>query len=135
MGKLMKKFRPYARILLAVWIIMVIILAILPDLPVPRIGGRQIPLRLDYPVHFIEHTLLAFLAIISFVTRQTQKRNIRLTLYSLIGFALMVEFIQIFLPFRDFELQDLGLNIAGILTGTIIALLSIGEKKKVIAED
>jgi len=93
---------------------------------VPTIGGKQIPIRLDYPVHFLEHILLAFLAIISFVTRQTQKKTISITLYLLILFSLTVEFIQIFLPFRSFELQDLGLNIAGILIGTIIALLSIG---------
>ncbi|MDT8401451.1 MAG: VanZ family protein [Bacteroidales bacterium] len=130
MGKLINKFRPYARIFLAVWIVLVIVLAILPDLPVPRIGGKQIPIRLDYPVHFLEHTLLAFLAIISFVTKQTQKRTISFTLYSLILFALTVEFIQIFLPFRSFEFQELGFNIAGILIGTIIALLSIGEKKQ-----
>lgn len=129
MGKLINRFRPYARILLAIWLILVVVLAIIPDLPVPRIGGKPIPLRLDYPVHFIEHLLLAFLAIISFITSQKQKRKISFVLYALIIFALLIELIQVFLPFRSFELKDLGLNIAGILTGTIIALLSIGEKK------
>ncbi len=129
MGKLMNRFRPYARILLAIWVILVIVLAILPDLPIPRIGGKPIPIRLDYPVHFLEHVLLAFLAIISFVYEPTQGRTIRITLYTLITFAVVVEVIQVFLPFRDFELHDLGLNVAGILIGTIIALLSLGKKK------
>jgi VanZ family protein len=129
MGKLINRFRPYARILLAIWVVLVIVLAIIPDLPVPRIGGKPIPLRLDSPVHFLEHFLLAFLAMISFVNGQEQKRRIYLVLYALIIFALIVEIIQVFLPFRSFELKDLGLNIAGILTGTITALLSIGGKK------
>jgi VanZ family protein len=129
MGKLINRFRPYARILLAIWVILVIVLAIIPDLPVPMIGGKPIPLRLDYPVHFLEHLLLAFLAMVSFITNPAQKRNISLVLYALIIFALVVEVIQVFLPFRSFELKDLGMNIAGILTGTIIALLSIGGKK------
>ena len=125
----MNRFRPYARILLAIWVILVIVLAILPDLPVPRIGGKPIPIRLDYPVHFLEHILLAFLAVISFVNNQTQRRAINITLYSLILFAVVVEVIQVFIPFRAFELKDLGLNVAGILTGTIIALLSLAKKK------
>jgi len=129
MGKLINRFRPYARILLAIWVILVIVLAIIPDLPVPMIGGKPIPLRLDYPVHFLEHLLLAFLAMVSFISAPAQKRNISLVLYALIIFALVVEVIQVFLPFRSFELKDLGMNIAGILTGTIIALLSIGGKK------
>jgi len=125
----MNRFRPYARILLAIWVILIIFLAILPDLPVLKIGGRTIPLRIDYPVHFLEHTFLAFLAVISFVYNQTQRRAINITLYSLILFAVVVEVIQVFIPFRAFELKDLGLNVAGILTGTIIALLSLAKKK------
>lgn len=129
MGKLINKFRPYARILLAIWVILIITLALLPELPVPRIGGKPIPIRLDYPVHFLEHTLLAFLAIISFVKYRTEQSTIIITLVSLILFAIFAEMLQIFIPFRSFELQDLGLNIAGITIGTVIALASTENKK------
>lgn len=129
MGRLINKFRPYARILLALWIILIIVLAILPDLPVPKIGGRPIPFRLDYPVHFLEHFLLAFLAIISFVRSQSEIRIIKITFLFLILFAFFAELLHAILPFRSFELIDLGLNIVGILSGTIVALLSMGNSK------
>ncbi|MBN1388842.1 MAG: VanZ family protein [Bacteroidales bacterium] len=129
MGKLINKFRPYARILLAFWIILVIVLAILPDLPVPMIGGRPIPIRLDYPVHFLEHMLLAFLAIISFVTNLSEIQSFRVTLLFLILFAVLMEMLHIVIPCRSFEYKDLALNIAGVFIGTLIAILSLREKQ------
>lgn len=130
MGKLINKFRPYARILLAIWVILIITLAVMPDLPVPMIGGKPIPIRLDYPVHFLEHMLLAFLAIISFVTFKSEKRIFIITFLSLTLFAVFDEMLHILIPFRSFELQDMALNIAGIIIGTLIALAAIREKKR-----
>ncbi len=129
MGKPINKFRPYARVILAMWIILILVLAILPDLPVPRIGGKPIPIRLDYPVHFLEHTLLAFLAIISFVTSLSELRSFKITLFSLILFALFTEMLHIIIPFRSFEYKDLALNILGVFIGTLIGILSIREKR------
>jgi len=128
MGKLINKFRPYARVLLAMWVILILVLAILPDLPVPRIGGKPIPIRLDYPVHFLEYTLLSFLAIISFVTSLSELRSYKIILFSLILFAVFTEMLHIIIPFRSFEYKDLALNILGVFIGTLIAILSIRER-------
>lgn len=125
---MINKFRPYARILLIIWVILIIILALIPDLPVPRIGGRPIPIRLDYPVHFLEYILLAFLAIISFVTNLTEIKSFRITLFSLFLFALFTEMLHSVIPFRSFEFKDLAMNISGVFIGTLIAILSIREK-------
>lgn len=129
MGKFINNFRPYARILLVIWVILIIILAVMPNLPTPRIGGRPIPVRLDYPIHFIEHTLLAFLAIISFVDYRRQFSRILSTLSILLIFAVFAEMLQLIIPARTFELKDLFLNIAGIITGTTIALAAITDRK------
>jgi len=129
MGRLVNKFRPYARILLVIWIILIIGLALLPEIPVPRIGGKPIPVRLDYPVHFLEHTALAFLAIISFVSYRTQKRILILSFLVLILFAVFAEILHLFIHSRTFELYDLAFNIAGIISGTAIAFL-LTEKKQ-----
>jgi len=128
MGKLINKFRPFARVLLAMWVILILVLAILPDLPVPRIGGKPIPIRLDYPVHFLEYTLLSFLAIISFVTSLSELRSYKIILFSLILFAVFTEMLHIIIPFRSFEYKDLALNILGVFIGTLIAILSIRER-------
>lgn len=129
MGRLINNFRPYARILLVIWVILIIILAVLPNLPTPRIGGRPIPIRLDYPIHFLEHTLLAFLAIISFVDNRRQLTRILTTLSILLIFAVFAEMLQLVIPARAFELKDLFLNIAGIITGSTIALAAIADHK------
>jgi VanZ family protein len=130
MGKLINKFRPYARILLAFWVITVIVLAILPNLPVPKIGGKPIPIRLDYPVHFLEHTLLSFLAVISFVKNLSDIQPFRITFLFIILFAVFMEMLHIVIPFRSFEFQDLLLNILGVFIGTLIAILSLREKHR-----
>ncbi|MCA1757153.1 MAG: VanZ family protein [Bacteroidales bacterium] len=129
MGRLINNFRPYARILLVIWVILIIILAILPNLPTPRIGGRLIPIRLDYPIHYLEHTLLAFLAVISFVYDRRQLTRILITLSTLIAFAVFSEMLQLLIPARTFEFKDMFLNIAGIITGTIIALAVTADQK------
>lgn len=129
MGRLINNFRPYARILLVIWVILIIILAVLPNIPTPRFGGRPIPIRLDYPVHFLEHTLLAFLAIISFVYNRRQLKRILIALATLVLFAVFAEMLQLLIPARDFEFRDLFLNIAGIITGTTIALAAISEQR------
>jgi len=38
--------------------------------------------------------------------------------------------LHILIPFRSFELQDMALNIAGIIIGTLLALAAIREKKR-----
>ena len=129
MGKLINNFRPYARILLVIWGILIIILAIVPDLPTPMIGGKPIPIRLDYPIHFLEHTLFAFLAIISFVTDRIQLKRIFVIMAILFLFAILAETLQLFVPARSFEFQDMGLNVAGVITGTTIALSVISKRK------
>lgn len=130
MGRLINRFRPYARILLAIWAFIIIALAIMPDLPVLKIGGKPLPIRLDYPVHFMEHTLLAFLAIIAFVTSRSDIRVFRITLLFLILFAVFAEMLHIVIPFRSFEYKDLALNISGIFIGTLIAICAMRDKSR-----
>ncbi|MEZ5011391.1 MAG: hypothetical protein R2744_07295 [Bacteroidales bacterium] len=68
MSNFINKFRPYARILLAIWILLIIVFAVIPDLPSPRIARGKLDIRLDYPIHYLEHTGLAILAMVSFIT-------------------------------------------------------------------
>lgn len=112
-----------------IWVILIIILAVLPNIPTPRFAGRPIPIRLDYPVHFLEHTLLAFLAIISFVYNRRQLQRILITLATLVLFAVFAEMLQLIIPARDFEFRDMLLNIAGIITGTTIALAAVSDHR------
>lgn len=125
MSRLITFFRPYARILLAIWLLLIIIFAVLPDLPMPRLARGKMDIRLDYPIHYLEHTGLAILAMISFITTsfKGQRRRFITILLLLIMFAIFAEMLQLLIPARSFELSDMGLNILGSLTGTFITWL------------
>jgi VanZ family protein len=119
------KIRPYARVALAIWIILIIVFAILPDLPAARIVKGNINIRVDHPIHFLEHTGLALLAMISYIDIgfRTQAKRAILLLLILITFAVASEFIQLLVPSRSFELLDMAMNVMGNFAGTLLAML------------
>jgi len=43
--------------------------------------------------------------------------------------AISYELVQILLPYRAFNLMDLGLNLAGVLTGVLIIVLECNAHK------
>jgi len=125
MYRIITQFRPYARVLLAFWVILIIVLAVMSDIDVPRVIRGKLNIRLDYPIHFLEHTSLAILAMISFITigfKQQMKRVLTL-LAMLILFAIFTEMLQLLVPSRAFELRDMGLNIMGSIIGTLFTAL------------
>lgn len=125
MYRLITLFRPYARILLVLWVILIIILAVVSDINVPRFARGRLDIRLDYPVHFLEHTALAILAMISFITIDfhRQSRRFLLLLLMLVLFGIFAEMLQLMVPARTFDLHDMALNILGSFTGTLFTIL------------
>lgn len=131
MYSIINHFRPYARVLLAFWVILIIVLAVMSDINVPRVIRGRLNIRLDYPIHFLEHTSLAILAMISFINigfRQQSGRALRL-LGFLILFAIFTEMLQLMVPSRTFEFRDMGLNIMGSIFGTLITMILYTGKK------
>ena len=77
----------------------------------------------DKIVHFI-----LFFVQSTFITKTYIARNFKLDklmtkiIFYLLFFCFSVEFIQIYLPYRSFELLDLISNIIGLLSGAFFVL-------------
>jgi VanZ family protein len=136
MLKLIIFLRPLARYLLIAWVLIIIILSSIPNVPTLKIhtsGGAVI--RLDYLMHFCEYGLLTFIAFLSFAGNE-YKINFRkyiLIIMSLIIFAVLDEFHQKLIPGRSFNLKDILSNITGIMVAsifTIVVFRSIANKTK-----
>ena len=124
MYKLMVFFRPYAKYLLAVWIIAIISVSSVPSIPVLKIHTNKADIRLDYLIHFLEYLSLAFLTYLAFAGsnfRITPVKYITLTA-CLIVFAIADESHQLFIPGRTFNPRDLLSNILGVTGGLILCV-------------
>jgi VanZ family protein len=116
--------RPFAKYLLAAWIITVIIVSSIPHLPTLKIHTAKSDIRLDYFIHFCEYGIMAFMAFLSFADREFKmnyKRWILLTL-GLILFAILDELHQKLIPGRSYNIKDILSNISGIVAVLIFCL-------------
>ena len=125
MIKLIIWFKPFARYLLVVWIIIIITISSIPSLPTMKIHTAKADIRLDYLIHFCEYGSLSFLAFLSFVEPdfKVRFRKFILISLSLIAFAVLDEFHQKLIPGRAFNVKDIWGDIMGIVTAIIFCTL------------
>jgi VanZ family protein len=117
--------KPFAKYLLAAWIIAVIIVSSIPHLPTLKIHTAKSDIRLDYLIHFCEYGIMAFMAFLSFSGREFEmnyKKWIFLTL-GLILFAFLDELHQKLIPGRSYNIKDILSNISGILAVLIFCIV------------
>jgi len=117
--------RPYARYLLIVWLVTIIIVSSIPSIPTLKIHTAKSEIRLDYLIHFCEYGLLAGMAFLTFVSNEF-RLNVRkyfLITVSLLMFAILDEYHQKLIPGRAFNLKDIYSNIAGILVALVFCLI------------
>jgi VanZ family protein len=117
--------KPFAKYLLAAWIIAVIIVSSIPHLPTLKIHTAKSDIRLDYLIHFCEYGIMAFMAFLSFSGREFEmnyKKWIFLTL-GLILFAFLDELHQKLIPGRSYNINDILSNISGILAVLIFCIV------------
>src|SRR5512133_1784612 len=118
MHKLIVFLRPFAKYILAAWLLAIVALSSTPDLPTLKLRTSGSEIRLDYFIHFCEYGLLAFLAYLSSVNKNltmSLKKYILVTL-ALALFAFLDEYHQIFIPGRTVNIKDTTSNLAGIIT-------------------
>ncbi|MBU1121525.1 MAG: VanZ family protein [Candidatus Omnitrophota bacterium] len=76
---------------------------------------------LDKIVHFCMYAGLAFLVVNTFFLKKRRRFKMSAFFYVfLLGVAL--EFVQVFLPYRGFELADIGCNFLGGLIGVLFVV-------------
>lgn len=125
MLKLIIWCKPFAKYLLAAWIMAIIIVSSIPHLPTLKIHTARADIRLDYLIHFCEYGIMALMAFLSFSGREFKmnyKKWILLTL-GLILFAVLDEFHQKLIPGRSFNLKDILSNISGILAVLVFCIV------------
>jgi Predicted integral membrane protein len=135
MLKLIIFLRPFARYLLIAWVLTIIILSSLPNIPTLKIHTARAEIRLDYLMHFCEYGVLTFMAHLSFTGKEFKinyKKFILITV-SLILFAILDELHQKLIPGRTYSLKDIVSNVTGILAAglfTLIVFKVIGNRLK-----
>jgi VanZ family protein len=125
MKKLILFSKPYSKFLLVIWIVLILGISSIPNLPSPKISTSKVVLRLDYIFHFCEYGFLTFLTFLSFAGKDLRlnlKKYVIITI-CLVIFAIADEFHQKLIPGRTFNLKDILSNLSGIFAGLIFCLI------------
>lgn len=112
-----------------IWLILIITISSIPDLPSPILITEDTTFRLDYWIHGIEYF---FLVTFFLLWKGSKKARIGylFALTTLIGGLLIAsvdEYHQLWIPGRTFNPMDMYANYAGLLTGIIFSLLILGK--------
>jgi len=125
MLKLIIYLRPFARYLLIAWLLTIIILSSIPNIPTLKIHTARKEFRLDYLMHFTEYGILTFITLLSFAGNEFSMsfRKIMLITASLIVFAYLDEFHQKIIPGRTYNIRDFLSNASGVVVMVILTLI------------
>jgi VanZ family protein len=133
MLKLIIYLRPIARYLLIAWVLTIIIVSSIPNIPTLKIHTARAEFRLDHLMHFCEYGILAFVAQLSFAEKEFRiiYKKFMIITVSLILFAVLDELHQKLIPGRTYSVKDIASNVTGILMATIftIVVFSILERR------
>ena len=134
MGKIIIFLKPYSKYLLVAWIVIVIGVSSIPNLPTPKISTGKGVLRLDYIFHFCEYGFMAFLTLLAFVRKDfsPELKKYLLITFCLIVFAIADEYHQKLIPGRSFNLKDILSNVGGIVAATIFVIIVFSSISKKI---
>jgi len=124
MLKLIIFLRPFARYLLISWLLTIIILSSIPNIPTLKIHTAHNEFRLDYLMHFTEYGILTFITFLSFAGNEFRMSVRKMTLIPicLTVFAYLDEFHQKIIPGRTYNIIDFLSNASGIV---VIAIVTI----------
>ncbi len=124
MLKLIIYLRPYARYLLIAWLLTIIVLSSIPNIPTLKIHTARNEFRLDYLIHFSEYGILTFITFLSFAGNEFRfsYRKILLITICLTAFAYLDEFHQKIIPGRTYNIRDFLSNASGVMMAAIITI-------------
>ena len=125
MLKLIIYLRPVARYLLMAWILTIIIVSSIPNIPTLKIHTAKSEIRLDYMMHFCEYGVLTFIAFLSFAGKEFKISfsKVLLIAFSLIIFAVLDELHQKLIPGRSYNIKDIMSNVTGIVVVTVLVVI------------
>lgn len=137
MLKLIISLRPFARYFLIAWLLTIIVLSSIPNIPTLKIHTAHKEIRLDHLMHFSEYGILTFITFLSFAGNKFKMnfRKIILISVSLTVFAYLDEFHQKIIPGRTYSIIDFLSNASGIVVIAIVTILIFNTiRKKILCE-
>jgi VanZ family protein len=128
MLKLIIFLRPFARYLLIAWLLTIITVSSIPNIPTLKIHTAKSEIRLDYLMHFCEYGVLAFMTFLSFAGSEFRISFGKFFLMTtgLILFAVADEFHQKLIPGRSFNTMDIMSNVIGIVVAAAFCGIVFG---------
>lgn len=125
MLKLIIFLRPFARYLFIAWIITIIVLSSIPNIPTLKIRTPHSEIRLDYLMHFSEYGFLTFISYLSLAGKQFRISYMKIFLIpiALILFAILDELHQKLIPGRTCSVRDALSDSAGVIIGMIFVIV------------
>jgi len=119
------------KIIFYIWLFLIILLALIPISTASKIKIHSKTFRIDYFEHFIVFAIGGVLNVFKENDFSSKKNKISLIkwLSILILLSLIVEIIQIFVPFRTVNIKDFLFNVYGLFTGTILSIIYLSLKK------
>jgi polysaccharide biosynthesis protein VpsQ len=125
MLKLILYLRPIARYLLIVWVLTIIILSSIPNIPTLKIHTAKAEIRLDYLMHFCEYGVLTYMAFLSFAGKEFKIgfSKVLFIAFSLIFFAVLDELHQKLIPGRTCSVKDVASDVTGVLATIVFTLV------------
>ncbi|MBN2347243.1 MAG: VanZ family protein [Bacteroidales bacterium] len=121
------KYQKVFRIFFWVWSTIVFVLSVWPNTPKQEIRVFGSPFRIDYYEHFF---VFAFLGVLFILQRKQIIRPDVIIVLALLGFAILTESLQLFIPGRFFNPYDLAYNILGLMAGGYLMYLMVLKKMK-----
>ena len=125
MLKLIIYIRPIARYFLIAWVLTIIILSSIPNIPTLKIHTAKSEIRLDYMMHFCEYGILTFMTFLSFAGGEFRInwKKIIIIAVSLILFAVLDELHQKLIPGRTCSVKDMSSDAMGVFAATLFTFL------------
>jgi VanZ family protein len=124
MLKLIIYQRPYARYLLIAWLVTIVVLSSIPNVPTLKLHTAHKEFRLDYLMHFTEYGILTFITFLSFAGSEfrIKYKKIFLITLCLTAFAYLDEFHQKIIPGRTYNIKDFLSNASGVVVAVIVTI-------------
>jgi VanZ family protein len=115
----------YMKALLGIYTVGILLLVVLPINGKDQIFSHLnntyiINIRLDYISHFVLFIPWVTIVYLKFGKVSAFLNFDTYTIISLLTFAIFAEFIQYYLPYRTFNINDLLANVFGVLLGILL---------------
>lgn len=116
------------RIAALAWTAIVVAFGVLPTQRMTSAFALSLEALLTSTGHFVEYAILAFVLAVALDDWRSSPRALVGAGAAAVGLGVVIEFVQVPLPYRDFQLADALIN--GVGVGVGLALFSLAARTR-----